>query len=337
MKSKTIILFLSSLFLFTSVACSDSEAEEKAKAEHKTTVRTEIVKRADIADLLTYVADLKPWAEVRVFSPIPDRILSFPWEDGQEISRGQRIASIRKEGLDRGLDQLSAQADGLDVQLRNLKAEHKRAQDLLAAGVITQQTFDQVQTSYDSLQAQRRALEAGQAQMAVSAKNAIITAPMSGVVADKMLQVGDMAVPQVPLCRILSIDKLKIELQLVETDVPKVRIGHQVLLHIHAYPNRSFEGTVTSIMPFLSSISRTNKVFVMVDNPRDTESGLRLLKPGMFGSAELVVDMHSQVLVVSQDALILDTQLLEKQGKGEILRKAYVISKNNIAAERLLR
>lgn len=307
------------------------------EAALKKTVRVQTIGRADIADVLSYVADLKPYTEVKIYSPVPDRILYFPWQDGDEIKRGQRIALIRKEGLDKGLEGIVAQMESLDVQIRNLESELERSKGLLAAGVITQATFDKVQTGYLSTLAQRRSLEASRGQLAVTVGNAEITAPIGGVIANKMLEKGDMAVPQVPLCRVLTVDRLKAELKLVEADVAKVRPGMEVKLQFDAYPERPFTGKVTNILPYISTGTRTNTVEVTVDNPVDKKSGHRPLKPGMYGRAELVVAERKGVLVAPEEALLLDNQLLKQQGPDELLRKAFVVADGGVASKRIVR
>ncbi len=267
---------------------------------------------------------------------MPDRILHFPWDDGDEIRRGQRVALIRKEGLDKGLEQIVAQMESLDVQIKNAESELARSRGLLAAGVITKQVFDQIQTSYLSAIAQRKALEAGKGQMAVTASNAVITAPIAGVVANKMLEKGDMAVPGLPLCRILSIDKLKVMLDLVESDVPKVHLGQKVYIKLDAYPGKNFEGELTRIMPYMNAATRTNTVEVVLENPKN-EKGQRLLKPGMYGLAELVVDRRENVLSAPEPALLLDNQLLVKQSADRILRKAFVVGEGGKVEKRVVR
>ncbi len=329
-------LLLVASFALGAWACGKSLGAEKEKAEQKKTVRVTRIGRMDIEHVLRYVADLKPYSEVKIFSPVPDRILHFPWDDGDEIRRGQRVALIRKEGLDKGLEQIVAQMESLDVQIKNAESELERSRGLLAAGVITKQVFDQIQTSYLSAIAQRKALEAGKGQMAVTASNAVITAPIAGVVANKMLEKGDMAVPGLPLCRILSIDKLKVMLDLVESDVPKVHLGQKVYIKLDAYPGKNFEGELTRIMPYMNAATRTNTVEVVLENPKN-EKGQRLLKPGMYGLAELVVDRRENVLSAPEPALLLDNQLLVKQSADRILRKAFVVGEGGKVEKRVVR
>jgi multidrug efflux pump subunit AcrA (membrane-fusion protein) len=109
-----------------------------------------------------------------------------------------------------------------------------------------------------------------------------------------------------------------------------------VKVTLDAYPERAFAGKVTNIKPYLDAGTRTNGVEVVLDNPKG-DDGKRLLKPGMFGFAELVVAMHEQVLAAPEPALLLDNKILDKQKSGETLRKAFVVDDGGIAHQRLVR
>ena len=317
--------------------CKPGAAGAKKEAEADKPVRVETLGRTDMAEVLRYAADLLPYAEVTIFSPVYERILYFPWEDGDEIRKGQRVALIRKAGLDKGLEQIVAQMEALDIQIKNLESDLERSKELLKKGAITKAMFDKVQTSYLATIAQRKALEAGRGQLAVQAGNAVINAPISGVIAGKMVERGDMAAPQIPLCRIISIDRLKVQLKLVEADVPKVHTGQEAKIHMDCCPGRPFTGKISRIYPYLNAQTRTNTVEVTLENPKDKKTGLRELKPGMFGKAELVVGRRDQVLAAPEPALLLDNTLLQQQKEGEILRKAYVVDDQNVAKQRLVK
>jgi membrane fusion protein (multidrug efflux system) len=268
---------------------------------------------------------------------MPDRILDFPWQDGDEIQRGKRLAIIRAQGIAEGMDQVGAQIDALDAQIGNQQAEAARAKQLLGTGAISQAEYDRIDTAVRATQAQRRALTAGRGQLAATASDGTILAPISGIIADKLLMVGDMASPGVPLCRIIVVDQLKLELRLVETDVPKVRAGLLVQLTLDAYPGRVFEGKVTAVLPYLDQQTRTNTVEVTIENPKQADTGERALKPGMFGRARLVVSKRQAVLVAPEPALLLDSRILERQKPGESLRKAFVVDAQGVARERIVR
>lgn len=311
-----------------------AKAGATGKVEAPRPVRVQPVGRADLVTTLQYGAELLPSTEVKLYSTVMDRILSFPWEDGDAIEKGEVVALIRKEGMDRGLDQLAAQLAALDVQIRNLESELQRSRDLLAKGVATQQAFDQVRTTYEATLAQRKALVAGRSQLAATADNAVVRAPLAGVFAGKTLEPGDIASPQVPLGRIMVVAPLKVELRLVEADVTRVHVGQDVALDLDAWPGRTFPGRISRILPYLDAETRTNTVEVAVDNPKDNAGNL-LLKPGMYGRARLVTDRRAGAIVAPEEALLLDTRLASEP--GVVLRKAVVVGAGDTVTVRTVR
>jgi membrane fusion protein (multidrug efflux system) len=310
---------------------SVAETGEKAKP-----VRVEPVGRADITDLISYPATLRAHNEVRIFSTIPDRILDFPLEDGDEVKRGERIALIRRDGMDKGLANMAAQLDGVDAQISNIESELERTRGLLDAGAVATSAFDRLDTQYKTLTAQRRSLDAARGQLAVTAGNAYITSPIDGVIAGKMLERGDMAAPQIPLCRVLGVDRLKVDIRLVESDVAKVHVGQDVVLYVDAHPGRPFQAKVTRVLPYMDPATRTNGVEITLDNAPDPKTGQRALKPGMFGKAEIVAERKA-VIVAPEPALLLDNDVLAKQKPGEVIRKAMVVDADGIARQRIVR
>jgi RND family efflux transporter MFP subunit len=185
--------------------------------------------------------------------------------------------------------------------------------------------------------AQKKALTAGKGQVADTKSKGSIKAPISGVIADKSVEAGDMASPVMPLCRILGVSKLLAILDLAEQDVPRVHVGQEVILQMDAWPDSTFKGVVARILPYLDASTRTNAVEVLVDNPIDPATQKRFLKPGMYGTAQLVVEKRIGVVVVPGYGLLMDTELLDQQQGSELIRKAFVVDKSSVAHERIVK
>lgn len=312
------------LIMVMGASCQARGREGDTAEQARRPVRVAEVARADIVESIEVPAEIKPYTEVRIYSQIPDRILYFPFRDGDLVKKGQRIALIRREGLERGLERMEAEEQALDVQLGNLQQELQRSRELLQSGVITQPAFDKLKTTYRATRAQLQALRAGRGQLAVQAGNAIIRSPISGVVAGVTLEVGDMAVPQVPLCRVLDIGRLRIALRLTESEAAKVAVNQAVNLKMDCCPAETFSASVTRIYPYIDPATRTNTVEVVLKNPRDENNNFRL-KPGMFGAAQVVLARRPGALVVPEPALLLDNELLKQQKTGQRLRLAFVV------------
>ena len=331
MRSSALVLFALALPLLG--ACSDSRARQASDGPTGTPVEVVTTTTADLTRSVRYAADLQASAEVQLFTTVSDRVLAFPYEEGDYVERGARVALIRRATLDKGIEQLAAQIEGLDVQLTAQAQDLARSQELLDGGVITQQIFDQASSAYAANEAQRRGLQASLEQLSLNAGEASVVAPVSGVLAHRSVDVGDRTAPTMALGSILVMDPLEVALDLSEADARQVTVGDPVAITVDAWPERSFEGTVTKVYPYLDPASRTNTVELRLDNPQD-EQGRYLLKPGMFGRAELLVDARDDATVAPQQALVLDSLLLAEAAPGQDLRRAFVVDEQGIARER---
>ncbi|MBN1337153.1 MAG: efflux RND transporter periplasmic adaptor subunit [Deltaproteobacteria bacterium] len=306
---------------------------EHSEDGHTVPVRVEPVTQRDLARTVVYAADLEPWSTVRVYSRIADRIVSLSVRDGDSVQKGQRLALVRRDALDKGLEQMSAQIEALDIQIRTQTEDLQRSRELLAGGVITQQVFDQASAGLAASEAQRRALKASLDQLSINAGDAAVVAPISGVVAHLDLSLGDQASPASPFCSVLAVDPLKVDLDMSETDAMQVEVGEPVRIRVQSLPDEVFEGRVTRVYPYLEDTTRTNTVEVRLPNPADP-SGVHKLKPGMFGRAEITVDRRTQVVVAPEQALVMDPVLLARARPGQDLRKAFVVDGEGRAQER---
>ena len=101
-----------------------------------------------------------------------------------------------------------------------------------------------------------------------------------------------------PIVSLLDIDSLIAEVQVIERDYSRVRIGQKALITTEAFPGREFEGTVIRIAPVLKETSRQAQVNIEVPNPG------HLLKPGMFINARIVIARHENATVVPIHSLV---------------------------------
>jgi multidrug resistance efflux pump len=74
----------------------------------------------------------------------------------------------------------------------------ERARSLKARNFVSASAVDQAQAAFDTAAAQHAAAEAGRAQADTTRGFATVTAPLSGVVAQRLAEVGEMAQPAGP-------------------------------------------------------------------------------------------------------------------------------------------
>ncbi len=313
-------------------ACSSPSQATTAKdlSTSLRPVEVEPVKKTRVERLVKTSAELKASQEVLVASQISERILSFHFENGDRVRKGQILAHLRADSLKQGLAQMDAEIESLDAKVLNQKQELVRGKELFAGRVVTRQALDQLDSALAASLAKRKSLLATREQLAINAGYSTIRAPIAGVIAKKNLQTGDLANPQTPLCSIIVLDPLKVQVQIGELEAPLVELDQEAKISLDAFPGRVFDGRVSRIYPYLDSTTRTNTVEISLANPWRVENQRRLLSPGMYGRAQLVVQVKKEALVVPQQALMADDSHPDRQ-------RLFVINDQGVARERHLR
>lgn len=161
---------------------------------------------------------------------------------------------------------------------------------------------------------QVRVQEAGEARVKTMSEYMVITVPFSGLItkryADKgaMIQAGTASQTQaMPVVRLSQVDHLRLILPVPESAVPLIRQGRSVAVKVPAL-NQTFEGRVARFSGRIDPATRTMETEVDVPNPQ------RLLKPGMYASADLELERRANIITVPVQAV------MRKDGKTTVMR-----------------
>jgi cobalt-zinc-cadmium efflux system membrane fusion protein len=126
----------------------------------------------------------------------------------------------------------------------------------------------------------------------------VINAPMSGIIDMRNVNVGQAIEPNTILFHISDRATMLVLANVYEEDIGKIKVGQAANIHLLSYPDKAFEGQVTLIEPNLDPISRTTKVWVVVDNSQ------KLLKPDMFARINVILEKKESTLSVPNVAII---------------------------------
>jgi Cu(I)/Ag(I) efflux system membrane fusion protein len=118
-----------------------------------------------------------------------------------------------------------------------------------------------------------------------------ILAPASGYVIEKDAIEGAAVEPGQRLYRIAALDRVWIEAQVYEMDLPQVKKGQKAKIALPYQPGEALEGTVAFVYPYLDPTSRTGRVRIEVSNK---DLGF---KPDMYANVELEVDLGPRLQI----------------------------------------
>jgi membrane fusion protein, copper/silver efflux system len=126
-----------------------------------------------------------------------------------------------------------------------------------------------------------------------------LVAPIDGVVTDLAVREGATFMPGGALFRINGLDTVWVNAQVPEAQVSMIPTGASVTARATAWPDSTFTGRVTALLPEIDPRTRTMSVRVAIDNPE-----LRLA-PGMFVSLDFAGEAGAPQLVVPSEAVIM--------------------------------
>ncbi|MCW9043728.1 MAG: efflux RND transporter periplasmic adaptor subunit [Pseudopelagicola sp.] len=156
---------------------------------------------ADTAETVTLTEWKSVFGRVEARDMIPARsqiggvVVVINVEEGDSVTKGAVIATIRDEKLALQLDAVQAQIDALGSQLENARAELQRGQDLLERGVTTAQRLDALRTQVNVLENQIDATRAEKSVIEQRAAEGTVRAPLGGKVLDVPLTSGTVIMP----------------------------------------------------------------------------------------------------------------------------------------------
>ncbi len=217
-----------------------------------------------------------------------------------------RIAALVRQGAaaQQGLDDANAQVqtaraslDAADAQVKVAEAQIAQATAQVAAARQQEvSAVTQVRTQEAQATSQRAAL--ANARLAVA--NATIAAPFDGIVVSRSLDPGAYVTPgtSTPILTIADLDQIAVVVNVTEVQIAAVHRGAPVQVRVDAYPDRTFQGTVTRIAGGADQATRTVQVEIDIANPG------HVLRSGMYATAQLSVGEDKNVLVVPLGALV---------------------------------
>jgi membrane fusion protein (multidrug efflux system) len=129
-------------------------------------------------------------------------------------------------------------------------------------------------------------------------EKAPVTSPIEGIVGNVYLDKGANVSPQVAIAKIVDMDVVKIRINVIERDLPKVKEGQLAQVKVDAYPNEVFKGIVERVSPVVDINSRTALAEINISNP-DYK-----LKPGMFARVNLISREKNSALFISRDSIV---------------------------------
>jgi len=203
-------------------------------------------------------------------------VLTYTKDEGDPVKKGDLLAEIDVEKLNLQKLQIEASLKEIDAgrisadaaiaqaseNFENVETRYKRLKELHGKGSATQQQFDDISTQLSvarnqlvAAKTQQPILDAKQAQAEAAIrvlerqiKDGTITSPLDGVIVEKYMEEGEVAVQGGALYKIMAFNDFWIKIYVAEPDMGRFKLRQKVSIRVDAMDD-PITGTVTWTSP----------------------------------------------------------------------------------------
>jgi RND family efflux transporter MFP subunit len=245
-------------------------------------VTVSTVAEASTDQQLTRTGSLIPFKEAEIMATTAGKVLAVKYELGSFVSKGATVVNV-----DARLKALSLEATELNIN--KLKKDTDRYSKLLAGNAATEIQVNDTRYNYENALNQAE-------QIKQQIQDASIQAPISGRIVKKNIEPGEFVNVGASLGTILDVSRLKVQVNISENDVYKLKEGQHVKVKTDIYPDKNFDGTISYIAP-QGDESHNYPVEIVIQN-----SGQ--LKAGTFVSVSFSQKSSQPALQIPRSALV---------------------------------
>lgn len=275
--------------LFVLSSCGHSNPEIHGGNSNPIRVKTICASPSSTSNSDSYSGTIEAGNSTVLSFSAPGTIKSINVSEGQHVSKGQLIASIDGASLKNGYDIALA-------SLREAQDAYNRMKKLHDANALPEMQWVSVQEKLKQAEAAAEIAKTGM-------NDANIYAPMSGVIAHKLADVGQTAAPGLPIVELMDVSTLKAKISVPESDLTAMKTGANATI---SAGDRSYSGKLVEKGVAANALSHNYDIKFLINEPDD------YIMPGMIcnvsveGITPTADSDVTQEIVLPPQAVILD-------------------------------
>ncbi|MBU1535171.1 efflux RND transporter periplasmic adaptor subunit [Myxococcota bacterium] len=273
MKTKSLIL-ASVLILSASLTLFASCKRATAASTNTSALPPQLMEAVTVTQKVAHptiesIGKAKPHKDLLVSVEMSGKLVTTPFNVGDNVTKGQLLARVRTLGL---WSQRSVARSNINLVNTSLKQSTRDLADIKALyqkGVVSKNNYDMAKLKVDTETAQLRSAKATYGQINDTIGGTSVIAPFSGEVAMKNYEEGTFVMTGTPLLRVVDLSSIKVTVGLTELDVSSFKSGDKVTVSAIAWPGKTWAGTIFSISPSADARSGLFPVEVLIANSAD--------------------------------------------------------------------
>lgn len=263
-------------------SCGKSNKTETTVVAETPNVRIQAAVEREVEQTYELTATVQPEVKNSIAPSSPGRIRQILVEVGSHVSKGQKLVQMDVANL-----------SNLETQIENVKRIFKRTQELFNVGGASQQDLDNAKLQ----------LDVAQTNLKNMTENTFLLSPISGIVTARNYDNGDMYSGQMPVLAVMTINPVKLLINVSESYYSQVKIGMPINVKFDVFEGQSFQGKVNLIYPTIDERTRTFAVEIKLSNNNNK------IRPGMFARVSIEFGKAKRVVVP-------DKAIVKQAGSG---------------------
>ncbi len=209
--------------------------------------------------------ELRAAREATVRAELGGSMTAVLVEEGQATRQGAIIGRIETRTLDDTRQSASSAVKSAESQLALAQREVTRTEQLVQAGALATRDLDVVRANVSTVEAQLADAKARLAAAERQLGDAIIRAPLSGIVSARLVNRGDVVSPGTALFTIIDPSSMQLEASVPSEDLSALKVGALVDFNVRGY-EQTFQGKIERIAPQADPTTRQVRIYVAIPN-----------------------------------------------------------------------
>ncbi|MBB6217382.1 RND family efflux transporter MFP subunit [Anaerosolibacter carboniphilus] len=317
---KLLTLLLVVSFIFTGCASKDANpvdaktGEETTAKKDVTYVKVSPIIVKDFTQKLSLPGTLEPKETVVITPKINGSVEGIYGDIGSKIKKDTLLCKLSDTEFRLQYENAEISLKKEKLTYESIKRNYDRYKSLFESGALSQADFE---SSEDQYALGQELLNLAQNNYELAKQNLVYTnikAPISGVISQKDVAIGENVSPGKMLFTIVNVDEIYVETGISERDIPNIKVGQKVVVKVDSMGEMVLEGQITHIGPVPDQQTKAYPIKVLIKN-KD-----QVLKPGMFATVEILLDVHKEAMAVPKSAILTENDkqfiFIERDGKA---------------------
>lgn len=266
---------------------------------------------------LTYPAEavVEAVRQATIAAQVQGRVVEVRHDAGDPVKQGELLMRIDEREAAHAVAGSDAQVAQAQANLVNAQATYDRTKNLLARKFVSQAALDQAEAAYRAAEAQLRAAIAGRGQTGTTYSFTAVTSPLTGVVAQRHTELGEMAAPGKPLVTVFDPKGLRAVANVPQYKLAEVSKARRAKVEF-TETGRLVEAVSINVLP--TEDARTHTAYARVGLP----DGLGGIVPGMFARVHFVIGRATKLLAPDKAIVhrgeVTAAYVIDAQGRARL-------------------